>query len=305
LTIYILEDLRMPFPAIPNIYSYIKGLTVGKCLGQGQLARVNEATLPGGRRVVIKRAIPESDSASLKPLAIDQLKDEACTLILFNHPNILPVIGTGELAGELFFATKYIGEGKTLENLLENKKHISEKQALRIIFQLASALEAVHNEGLVHIDIAPKNILISTLPDGSVEVILADCALTRPPGGEKKYLGSPGYLPEERMRLPEDPRHPEESEPEPPKKSHDIFGVGAILYEMITGGTALPGKDLRGMPEANATLGARIAQADMSEPTRELNYRLTGTNGRKIFEDGAELVSYLEKHPEMFTQRGS
>jgi len=138
-----------------------------------------------------------------------------------SHPNILPIYDVG-LAGDLsYFVMKFVA-GPTLRDLLGQPMDLP--AVSRYIDQLAGALDHAHAQGIVHRDIKPTNILIEDdwlfLADfGLAKIVMGSQELT----GTGAIVGTPIYL------------APEQGEGKPVDHRADIYSLGVVLYEMITG----------------------------------------------------------------------
>ena len=168
---------------------------------------------------------------------LQRFRQEAHSASSLNHPNIVVVHDFGELETRPFIVTELV-EGVTLrERLKEGPLPIPE--AIEIGLQVTSALAAAHARGLVHRDIKPENVMLR--PDGYVKVLdfglakltraepVADATSTglTQPG---QAAGTPAYM------------SPEQARAEPVDGRTDVFSVGAVLYEMVTGRRAFPGE---------------------------------------------------------------
>lgn len=146
------------------------------------------------------------------------------------HPNIVPVFETGDADGELFIAMELI-EGTDLKELIQRDGPLDPKRALSIFRQAASALDAAHESGMVHRDVKPQNILIvpRETPQGSDRAYLTDFGLVRPMASETsasrtgQVFGSVAYMAPELIEgIPADGRA-------------DVYALGCVLYETLTG----------------------------------------------------------------------
>jgi eukaryotic-like serine/threonine-protein kinase len=174
-----------------------------------------------------------------------------------NHPNIVTIHEIGKWQGRDFITTEFV-EGVTLRSVLQKKK-LTISETLNIAFQIASALSAAHNAGIVHRDIKPENIMIRL--DGLVKVLDFGIAKYRPSEGKRKALveteageiiGTAAYMsPEQARGLEIDART-------------DIWSLGVILYEMIA----------RKLPFLGETKSDRIVSILEHEPVP-----LTKTSG--------------------------
>jgi eukaryotic-like serine/threonine-protein kinase len=217
-------------------------------LGEGAMADVYRAVDPSiGRKVAIKVLKPEY--ARNAGLNIRFLR-EARAAGALSHPNIATIYEVGEEEGTAYIAMELV-EGQPLDTLLQSNGRMPYERVLVLGQQLAGALAYAHRMGVVHRDVKPSNILLSH--DGRTAK-LVDFGVARiddpdPEGGGDQLaqtqfgqmIGTPRYMsPEQALSLPVDHRS-------------DLFSLGIVLYEMVTGKAAFPGIGL-------ATLAIQIAQ---------------------------------------------
>ncbi|MBI4418458.1 MAG: serine/threonine protein kinase [Ignavibacteriales bacterium] len=198
-------------------------------LGEGGMGVVYKAQDTSLDRLVALKFLPEA--ISVGPSELERFTQEAKAAAGLNHPNICTIHGIEEAevpspahepsAGKRNFIVMEYVEGQTLE---ERKASLSMKQALDIGIQIAQGLAAAHEKGIVHRDIKPENIMIRK--DGRVQVM--DFGLAKLRGAsrltkEGSTVGTAGYMsPEQVQGLETDHRS-------------DIFSLGVLLYEMLTG----------------------------------------------------------------------
>ena len=166
-----------------------------------------------------------------------------------DHPHIVRVLGWGRgEAGTLYYAMELI-EGPSLLELIERYGPQPDGRVIRLLGQAAEALAAVHAAGLVHRDIKPVNLMLG--PADQLKLI--DFGLCQPAGepDPTDRRGTPGYL------------APELGEGAPHSPAGDLYALGAVARELLTGGTALPLRDL-----AEEDLRGIIAALCAAEPRR-------------------------------------
>src|SRR6185369_12351807 len=219
--------------------------------GMGEVYLAEDTRL--GRKIALKLLPSELTNDELRVLRFQQ---EARTASALNHPNILTIFDIGEVESAHFIATEFV-KGETLRDTMSSGA-MSIQKALNIIIQVASALGAAHEVGVVHRDIKPENIMVRT--DGLVKVLdfgIAKLTQRTATGGSSEMgllplvntepgmiMGTPKYMSPEQVRaLDVDERT-------------DIFSLGVVLYEMIAG-TA---------PFERKTVGDTIAAILQSEP---------------------------------------
>jgi serine/threonine protein kinase len=177
-----------------------------------------------GRRVALKLLAPE--------LARDErfrqrfLRESSIAAGL-DHPNVVPIVTSGEEGGLLYLAMAYI-EGPDLRELLRREGRLEPERALVIVGQVADALDKAHAVGLVHRDVKPGNILVTTAPDGE-RAYVCDFGLARHVSsvssltGERGFVGTIDYVP------------PEQIEGGQIDGRADIYSLGCVLYECLAG----------------------------------------------------------------------
>src|SRR6266513_3913239 len=197
--------------------------------GMGEVYLARDERL--GRKVALK-LLPEHLTADETQLG--RFKNEARSASALNHPNILTVYEIGAEGNRQFIATEFI-EGVTLRALLADEK-MNLRTALEIAVQVASALTAAHEAGVVHRDIKPENIMFR--PDGYVKVldfgiaklaeqevpvkIPTDEAMLLVETNLGSVLGTVRYM------------SPEQAYGAPVDKRTDVWSLGVVLYEMVT-----------------------------------------------------------------------
>ena len=194
------------------------------------------------------------------PLAGDadrlrRFRQEAHAASSLNHPNIVVVHDFGELEGRPFIVTELV-EGVTLRERLKDGP-LPIRDAIEIALQVTSALAAAHARGLVHRDIKPENVMVR--PDGYVKVLdfgLAKLAREEPAGAASTCLTQPGQAAGTPAYM-----SPEQARAEPVDARTDVFSIGAVLYEIVTGRLAFSG-------ESPAVIFAGILGGTPPPPTR-------------------------------------
>jgi streptogramin lyase len=207
-----------------GIGSEFVGYRIDELIGRGGMGVVYRAyDLRLKRTVALKLMAPE--------LAVDQrfrerFSREAELAMSLEHPNVVPIHDAGDVDGRLYLAMRHV-EGTDLRALLHAEGALDPARALVICNQVANALDAAHAKGLIHRDVKPSNVLL----DANDHVYLADFGLTRRlgeqggPPGEGRSVGTPAYL------------APEHIEGEPVDGRADIYSLGCLLYECLTGET--------------------------------------------------------------------
>jgi tetratricopeptide (TPR) repeat protein len=227
----------------------------------------------------------KSETAAVKVLREELFKDEISrkrfkyegTIIdSLVHPNIVSIYERGEYKGKLYIAMELL-QGKTLAHTIEEEDQISIDRCLSIMIQLADALAFIHSKNIVHRDLKPANIMLAG-KDGTGDVVkLLDFGLARTRFQTRLtrtgiLVGTVNYMsPEQVSGLPSTP-------------ACDVYALGIIFYEMVTGRHAFPGDTITEIadkilasnpdepkqyrPEIPAALNRLITQMLSKEPTQ-------------------------------------
>jgi Tol biopolymer transport system component len=205
---------------------------LGRELGRGGMSVVFLAEdLKHGRNVAIK--VLRSELALT--MSTDRFLREIHIAAQLSHPNILQLIDSGEADGSPYFVMPYV-PGESLRDRLDREKQLSIDDAIQIARGVADALSYAHEHGVIHRDIKPGNILLS-----SGHALVSDFGIARAisqGGGDKLTetgiaVGTPAYMSPEQAIATSEVDH-----------RTDIYGLGCVLYEMLTGSTPYSGSTM-------------------------------------------------------------
>jgi len=202
------------------------------------------------RPVAIKLLREDGD-----PRSIARFKQEAQILARLHHPNVVTVFDTGVDGGEGFIVMELV-EGPTLRELLDREGRLAPERAAEIASALASALGFAHGHGVIHRDMKPANVLF--MSDGRVK--LADMGIARLLSPEAltatiTVRGTPRYV------------SPEQARGDPVDSRADLYSLGCVLFEMLTGRTPFEG-NLAALSYAHVNTPApRVRSIDPAVPT--------------------------------------
>ena len=257
----------VPFqpPALEEVAKLFPQLEILAFIGKGGMGAVYKARQPALDRLVALKILPPQAAGG--PGFAERFNREARALAKLNHPNIVAVHEFGQAGGSPFFIMEFV-DGLTLRQL-EQAGRLSPGEALRIVPQICEALQFAHDEGIVHRDIKPENILI----DKKGRVKIADFGIAKIIGGEeggtgmtgtRQAIGTPHYMAPEQVEKPQTVDH-----------RADIFSLGVVFYEMLTGQLPLgrfaaPSRKV----EIDARLDEVVLRALEREP--ELRYQQAG-----------------------------
>jgi eukaryotic-like serine/threonine-protein kinase len=198
-------------------------------LGRGAMGVVFKAHDPVVQRVVAIKTIPLGIEGS--DVLVSRLQSEAKSVGRLEHPNIVTLYDAGEAEGVFYMAMQFV-RGETLRDRMNRQRWFPLNEIQKILRQICSALDYAHRHGVIHRDVKPANIMIA--PDEVVK--LTDFGIAKVVGAETTTpgmtMGSPSYMsPEQALGRPLDGRS-------------NLFSLGSILYELITGERAFPGTNV-------------------------------------------------------------
>ncbi|MEY4487717.1 MAG: hypothetical protein RIQ79_225, partial [Verrucomicrobiota bacterium] len=246
-----------PAPSPEELAGLFPQLEIQRLLGRGGMGLVYLARQKSlDRLVALKLLAPEraDEPAFAKRFAI-----EAQALARLHHPHIVTVHDFGAAGGYFYLLMEYV-DGLNLRQL-QQAGRVEPREALAIVPQICDALQYAHDQGVVHRDIKPENILVDRL--GQVKVADFGLAKLAGPGvvlaADSVVMGTPAYM------SPEQKTHPDQVD-----HRTDIYALGAVLYEMLTG--ARPGTPLRN-PSRDVRIDVRLDEVVLRALANEPSLR--------------------------------
>jgi len=211
-------------PAAAEMAKHFPQLELLDCLGRGGMGVVYKARQPRlDRLVALKILAPEREG---DPKFAERFAREAKVLASLNHSNIVAIYDFGQSEGLYYFIMEFV-DGVSVRQLLRQRQ-MAPEEALAIVPKICEALQYAHEQGIVHRDIKPENVLL----DKQGRVKIADFGIAKIVGGEAQPLqtedglvfGTPRYMAPEQFEKPETVDH-----------RADIYSLGVVFYEMLTG----------------------------------------------------------------------
>ncbi len=206
------------------------GYEVLQEIGRGGMGVIYRAREAGSRRIVALKCLLHADENS--DALVARFRREADMIAGLNHPNIVPVYGSGETADGLpFFAMKFASRGSLHQSRDEYRG--DPRQSVRLMMEVALAVQHAHERGILHRDLKPSNILLDgdgcpLVSDFGLAQALDDSAhLTR----TLAVLGTLAYM------------APEQLSGRPATAANDVYSLGAVLFELLTGRPPWSGPD--------------------------------------------------------------
>lgn len=195
-------------------------------IGRGGMADVYRGYQPNLERAVAVKVL--HPHLLEDPSFAERFRREAKSVAALHHPNIIQVIDFDTQGDYLFMVMEFVEGGHTLKKRLRELADLGQRiplpQTLGLVAQIADALDYAHRQGMIHRDVKPANILLPTLE----RPLLSDFGIARIVGArgltaDGMTIGTPTYM------------SPEQSRAEPATERSDIYALGVVLFEMITG----------------------------------------------------------------------
>jgi tRNA A-37 threonylcarbamoyl transferase component Bud32 len=264
-------------PAPAELAGRFPHLEILEFLGQGGMGAVYKARQPKLDRLVAVKILPPEWGRD--PAFAERFAREARALAKLSHPQIVAVHDFGGTGGLYYLVMEYV-DGPNLRQLLDGRE-LTPEESLRIVPQVCDALQYAHEEGVVHRDIKPENILI----DRKGRVKIADFGLAKLVGqprpmysltGSRQVVGTLDYMAPEQRSRPQEVDH-----------RADIYALGVVLYEMLTGELPLGRFD---PPSQKVAVDQRLDGVVFRALAREPNKRY-----QRVSEVKAELEAVVSR----------
>jgi serine/threonine-protein kinase len=200
---------------------------------------------------------------------VERFRREARTVAQLSHPNIVTVIDRGEDEGRQFIVFELV-EGRTLEEILDVEGRLPVRQALEIAIQVARGLAFAHEHGLVHRDVKPQNVILNG--DGRAKVTDFGIARSLDVQGVTQsgtVLGTSNYI------------APEQASGAPVDATTDVYSLGVVLFELLTGEVPFPGESF----VAVAMRHVREAPPNVLDLRPDVPPRVAGAVARALEKD--------------------
>ncbi|MBN8724386.1 MAG: serine/threonine protein kinase [Acidobacteria bacterium] len=241
----------------------VKGYLIEKKLGEGGMGAVFKAIRITDKTLIAIKVI--SPMLLVNSRFVKRFQREAKVGKALAHNNIIQVLEYGETEDGLLFMAMEFVDGETLRALLSNSGPLPTKRAIEIMKQLCEAIDVAHKRGILHRDLKPENVMLTKDANGKEIIKLADFGLVKmmQPDGEitkgsaltevGEVFGTPHFMP------------PEQIMGQTVGAPADIYSLGVILYQMLTGKTPFEGSDVRNL------LVTKVSQ-DLPPPSKKFSF---------------------------------
>jgi len=219
----VLQELDLVREALASEYEIIEEL------GRGGMAMVYRAKDRQLEREVAIKVLPFSLAFDTE--FVERFQREARTAAQLEHPNIIAIYRVGRAGRVIYFVMKFL-RGSSLSSLLGNRKKLNPPEIRRLLLEAGSALGYAAQRGIVHRDIKPDNIMF----DEFGQSVLTDFGIAKAASGQKltgtgMSIGTPHYM------------SPEQARAQPIDGRSDIYSLGVVAYQCLTGTVPYDGED--------------------------------------------------------------
>ena len=191
-------------------------------IGEGGMARVYKAHCRILDRIVAVKILKEEFSRDKS--FVEKFKTEALSAARINHPNIVNIYDVGQ-EGDIYYIVMEMVEGKTLKEIISAEAPLTVERAVDIAIMICDGVHHAHEKGIIHRDLKPHNILITEhgmvkVADFGIARAISNATITY---GNNNIVGSVHYI------------SPEQAKGEIISRTTDIYSIGCVLFEMLTG----------------------------------------------------------------------
>jgi serine/threonine protein kinase len=227
----------------------LDGFRIENLVARSGMSSIYRASdIATGEAVAIKIPHPEMEA---DPVLFDRFKREADIGVKMSHPGVMRVLAS-QSRGQMYMVMEWV-DGRLLRQIMSESGKLNESRAIRISRNICDALNYIHEQGVVHRDLKPENIMVG--PEDNIKLI--DFGIASQSGSQRltfgklsQVMGTPDYI------------SPEQVKGKRGDGRSDIYSLGVMLYEMLTGRTPFQG------PNPFATMNDRLLNNPM--PPREI-----------------------------------
>ncbi|MBF0264231.1 MAG: protein kinase, partial [Gammaproteobacteria bacterium] len=269
--------------------SKIGRFNIVKVLGQGSQGIVYLAKDPVLERQVAIKTIDKKHANKTENLN-KLLMDEAKVISKMSHPNIVSIYEAGEEAGTSYLVFEYI-KGQTLSELIKSKQFQSLKKAIPLFQSICLGMQHSHKNEIIHGDLKPANIILDENDVPKIMDFGIARLLTEQTSSDQLY-GTPRYMSPEYLRNRE------------VTAANDVYALGLILFELITGEVAIPGKDIKeivnhvfnGKIKLPSAYNSKQGNKETHEVFEHIILKATEKDRRQRFNSMQEIIDAIKKY---------
>ncbi|MCM1226549.1 MAG: Stk1 family PASTA domain-containing Ser/Thr kinase [Clostridium sp.] len=257
---------------------------ITELIGEGGMADVYKAVDVVDNKVVAVKILKKEFSESEEFLR--RFRNESKAIAVLSHPNIVKIYDVGFSDKIQFIVMEYI-DGITLKEYIENERILSWKEAVHFVTQILRALQHAHERGIVHRDIKPQNIMVFT--DGTIKVMdfgIAKFAREEGRTATDQAIGTVHYI------------SPEQARGDITDAKSDLYSVGVMLYEMLTGEKPFDGDNpvsIAVMHMQNVAELPRRVNPDIPSPLEEIIVHAMEKNPSDRYQTAVDMLRDIDR----------
>lgn len=265
------------------IHDIANRYTIISCIGQGGMADVYKAFDTILNRVVAVKVL--RSKLSEDPMTLVRFQREAYAASKLSHPNIIDIYDVGEYDGLHYIVMEFV-RGRTLKELVAQRGSLDVREAVGIMRQLTSAVNAAHENNIIHRDIKPQNVLVKD--DGTVKITDFGIAVANDSvqlTWNNAVMGSAHYL------------APETAQGHEPDPLIDIYSLGIVFYELLTGDVPFKGKtptEIALQHLRKPLPRVRSYNPDIPQSVENIVIRASAKDSKERYQSAREMAADLE-----------
>jgi serine/threonine-protein kinase len=257
-------------------------------LGRGGMGVVYKGYETSLNRYVAIKVL--ADSLAHDESVKERFLREARSMAALNDPHIISIYFIGDDAGQTYFVMEFV-DGESLGSLLKRDGKLKPEQAAKIVYQTAQGLATAHDKGVIHRDIKPGNLMLTS--KGAVKIADFGIALSTQDFSKKltstgEFVGTPGYL------------SPEVCQGKPVDQRSDIFSLGIVLFECLAGRMPFTDESPLGLmlEVVKAEIpDVRTLNAEVDPELERILAKMVAKDPSERYQSCQDLVADLAKHP--------
>ncbi|HZC19203.1 MAG TPA: protein kinase, partial [Rubrobacteraceae bacterium] len=285
---FVVPDLPKEFPPLKTLDTRSnERYSLSRLVGSGKMSEVYLAHDQELDRDVALKVL-KNQYASDEQL-VERFRREAKNAASLSHPNIVQVYDRGETEDGSYYMVMERVSGGTLKDRLLKESPLPAPTAIAIALQVAQALRVAHERGVIHRDIKPQNVLLTE----SGEVKVADFGIARASSSSSSTMTKTGFLVGTAHYI-----SPEQALGQPASPKSDLYSLGVVLYEMLTGELPHRGEDPASVSFEHADEAPpspREANPNIPEPLDALTTKLLAKDPEARYPSAVQLVDDLER----------